>query len=106
MRRGGTFIFLLLGLGLLGVALWAASYARVTVGRFPWPGGTGQTRDRAFLILVDGRLALVRQSLQIVLSEQGVLVREDFDREPKEGQGSFVAADARTLGTFIARQSI
>src|SRR5687768_10976344 len=53
---------LLLAAGLLAAAEWVASYFWWPQVGFPWPSaGLDQTHDRGFLLLIDGRLFVVRQ---------------------------------------------
>ena len=108
MTRARTFILaLLLSFGLAGVALWAVSYAQVTIARFAWPGGAGEERDRGFLLLVNGRVGVVRQRMNFAPDDPAAFpVTGDFDRERAIGDGSYLAGDARQLGTFIARRSV
>ena len=108
MPRPRTLILaLLLAVGLAGVGLWAASYARLTVARFAWPGGAGNESDRGFVLLVDGRVGVVRQQMTLAPHDPTALaVQGDFDRERAPGEGNCLAGDARRLGAFVARRSV
>lgn len=64
-----TALALLVIVGGAALALWAASYAWRPVARFPWPtSGVGQTFDRGFATIRDGRLVVLRRTARLPIS--------------------------------------
>jgi len=96
----------LMTVALLAAGAWVASYFWWPQVGFPWPmTGLDQTHDRGFLLLIDGRLFVVRQRVELAPTagapEPVLLDRAGASGPPAPGGSvnEFVA-DLTRLGTM------
>jgi hypothetical protein len=96
----------LIAAGALAAVAWVASYFWWPQVGFPWPTtGLDQTHDRGFLLLIDGRLFVVRQRVELSPTDgapEPVLLDRSGASGPPAPGGSVnaFAADLTRLGTM------
>lgn len=94
-------------LGLAAAGAWIASYFWWPKIGVPWPtSGLRQTHDRGFLLLINGRVFVVRQRVDLTPASPGgphpMVVSADAWSSPRDERTAY-AIDSRTLGTMTIR---